>query len=95
METKGGGIIMQNKVFVYLAIATGLILLVPLLSRWPWTISDFAVMGALLLGTGFLFVQTARVTPRKYRILIGFAFLAALLYFWAELAVGVFTNLGS
>lgn len=93
-------IIMQNRVFVWIAVATGLILSVPLIamqftSEVNWTLSDFVVMGALLFGTGFTFVHVARVTPRKYRVLLGMAFMALLLWLWAELAVGVFTNWGS
>ena len=59
-----------------------------------WTISDFIIAGVLLFGTGALFVLTAR-RIRKYRFAIGILFLTALLYVWAELAVGIFTNLGS
>jgi hypothetical protein len=33
--------------------------------------------------------------PRKYRLPVGIACAAGLVYLWAELAVGVFTNLGS
>lgn len=100
METKSSDIFIQNKVFAYLALATGAILLLPLVAMQftaevRWTLFDFVVMGLLLYGVGFLFVHIARITPRKYRVLIGLAFLAALLYFWAELAVGVFTTLGS
>ena len=42
-----------------------------------------------------LFVLVARKLPRKYWIATGVVFAAAFLYVWAELAVGVFTNLGS
>lgn len=90
---------MQNKVFIWLALATGLILLVPLIAMQftdevAWTFSDFAVMGALIFGTGSVFVLLARRT-RKHRIAIGLVLLAAFLWLWAELAVGIFTNWGS
>jgi len=100
MKAKSTDIIMQNKVFAWIALGTVLILSIPLIamqftSEVNWSPGDFVVMGVLLFGTGFVFVHVARVTPRKYRTLIGIAFVAALLYIWAELAVGIFTNIGS
>lgn len=111
MKTKKKDIIMQNKIFAWIAIAIAAILSLPLIAmkfQWVkpnpanpadqglnWTFSDFIVMGVLLFGAGSLFVLIARVTPRKYRGFVGFGVLALLLYVWAELAVGIFTNLGS
>ena len=100
METKNTDIVTQNRVFLWIALVTGLILMIPLVamqftSEVNWGVSDFIVMGVLLFGMGFIYVHVARVTPRKYRILIGTVVVAALLWIWAELAVGVFTNLGS
>jgi len=99
VKTKNTDIIMRNKVFLWLALATGLILLIPLIamqfsSEVNWTLSDFIVMGALLFGMGSLFVLTARKI-RKHRAILAIVFLAALLWLWAELAVGLFTNWGS
>ena len=100
MKTKTSDIVMQNKIFGWVALITGLILSIPLIamqftSEVNWNLSDFIVMGALLFGAGSIFVLVARVTPRKYRALIGVGFLLAVLYLWAELAVGIFTNWGS
>jgi len=100
MTTKNTDILMQNKVFVWIAIATALILMIPLVamqftSEVKWELSDFITMCILLFGTGFTFVHVARVIPRKYRVLTGIVFFVALLYVWAELAVGIFTNIGS
>lgn len=100
MKAKSTDIIMQNKVFMWLAAATLLILSIPLAamqfsSAWNWSVLDFVIMGVLLFGAGFAFVHVARVAPRKHRIVIGIAFFIALLYIWAELAVGIFTNIGS
>lgn len=100
MTTKNTDIIQQNKVFLWVAIATMAILSIPLIAmqfsdEWDWQLPDFIIMGILLFGTGFAFVHVARVTPRKYRVAIGIAFFVALLYVWAELAVGIFTNIGS
>ncbi len=100
MTARNTDLISRNSVFLWIALATGLLLLVPLVAMQftaevNWTLFDFVVMGILLFGTGTLFVLVARVTPRKYRALIGFAIVAAFLWLWAELAVGIFTNWGS
>jgi hypothetical protein len=60
-----------------------------------WGIMDFVVMGALVFGTCSLFVLVARKVPNKYWLAVGVLFAGAFLYVWAELAVGIFTNLGS
>jgi hypothetical protein len=100
MMSKSTDIIRQNKVFSWIALATAAILTIPLIAmqfsdEWDWKLSDFVIMAVLLFGTGFTFVHVARVTPKKYRTVIGIVFFVALLYVWAELAVGVFTNIGS
>lgn len=100
MKTKRSDIIMQNKVFLWIALGTALILSIPLIAMQftnevDWSLGDFIIIGAVLFSAGFLFVHTARVTPRKYRVLIGAAFVAAVLWIWAELAVGIFTRIGS
>lgn len=100
MKPTGNGIIFRNTIFVWIALATGAILLVPLVAMQftagvSWDASDFIVMGLLLFGTGILFVLVARRTPSRRRLVVGCLFAAAFLYLWAELAVGIFTNLGS
>lgn len=100
MRSKSNDIIMQNKVFAWIALATGLILSVPLVAMQftdevNWELTDFVTMGALLFGMGSLFTYVARLAPRRYRLFIAAGFALAILYVWAELAVGIFTNLGS
>ncbi len=100
MKTKKNDLFMQNKVFTWIALGTAAILSIPLIamqftSEVNWDLSDFVIMGIVLFGMGFLFVHIARVAPRKYRTLIGIAITLITLYIWAELAVGIFTNLGS
>jgi hypothetical protein len=102
---KNKDIVMQNKIFLILAALTGTLLSIPYLvmqlnlvkpdSTNPadmgvnWTLLDFMVMGVLIFGMGSLFIGVARVTPRKYRVLIALAVLAAFLIIWAHLAVGL------
>jgi hypothetical protein len=100
MKAKNTDIILQNKVFLWIALATGGILLIPLIAMQftgevNWTLLDFVTMGFLLFGTGSMFVLTARQIDKKHRVATGIAFAIALLWLWAELAVGVFTNWGS
>lgn len=100
MKTKSKDIIMQDKAFRRLSLTIGLILSIPLVmtqisDEWDWGLFDFIVIGALLFGMGSLFILVARKIDKKYRIAVGILFLLATLYIWAELAVGIFTNIGS
>lgn len=100
MYSTTNNIIMGNGVFKWIALVTVLILLIPLLAMQftnevNWGIVDFMVMGLLLFSMASSFVLVARKIPPKRRTIIGFLFLLAFLYLWAELAVGIFTNLGS
>ena len=76
-------------------LAAGVILLAPLLAMQftrevAWGVFDFAVAGALLVGTGLAFILfTRKVTQRRHRIVIGLALAIALLLVWMELAVGI------
>jgi len=100
MKPETNDVIQRSSVFLWIVLATGLILLVPLVAMQftnevNWSTADFVVMGALLLGTGCLFVFVARRSPRRRRIVIGMMFAAAFLLVWAELAVGIFSKWGS
>jgi hypothetical protein len=56
-----------------------------------WTLSDFIVMGFLLLifGMGIHLIST-RTKNLKFRILYIFILSVLFLLIWAELAVGIF-----
>ena len=100
MAQKTDDWVYQKSVFIWIALATAAILLIPFVamqftSEVRWDETDFVVMGSLLFGTASLFVLAARKASRRRRVLIGITYLAVLVYIWAELAVGVFTNLGS
>jgi len=100
MDSRPTDPLSTNRVFAWIALATVLVLLVPLVAMQltqgvNWDGMDFLVAAGLLFGTGSLFVLVARRVPRGRRIALGVLFGAAFLYVWAELAVGIFTNLGS
>ncbi len=82
---------MKNKDVVISIVAPALLLLVPLFAKWPWTISDFIIMGALLVGAGLLISLARRkVRNTNYRLVIMVGILIAFFLVWAELAVGIF-----
>lgn len=100
MKQGNRDVISRNSIFGWIAAGTAGVLLVPLVAmqvtpavRWDET--DFITMGLLIFGMGSLFVLAARRVARRRRVLVAVTFLAAFLYVWAELAVGIFTNLGS
>ena len=100
MNTEKQSFIMRGSAFAWIALATCLVVLIPAVAMQfttevNWDSTDFVVMGALLFGTGSLFVLVARRVPRKYWLASGVVLAVGFLYIWAELAVGVFTDWGS
>ena len=100
MSATANRFIARNSVFAWIALATCALLLIPLgamqfTTAINWGVADFVVMGILLFAAGSAFVLAARKVLPKHRLLVGVLVLAAFLYVWAELAVGIFTNLGS
>lgn len=100
MNRNSSNLLMRNSVFAWIAAATAALLSIPLIAmlftdQVNWGSEDFVAMGLLLLGTGCLFVLVSRKTPRKYWLAIGLVSASVFLYAWAELAIGIFTNLGS
>jgi hypothetical protein len=81
---------------IRVVLATAAILMIPLVamqftSEVDWKLNDFAIMGVLISGTGFLYVLATRfVRHTQYRVAIGATLALALLLAWAELAVGIF-----
>lgn len=80
---------------VGLALATALILLIPLLAMQVtdevvWTLADFVFAGVLIFGTGLMYVLVARKAGNiVYRAAVGVALVAAFLLVWANGAVGI------
>jgi len=86
---------MSNKIFIWVGVATALILLVPLIAMQfsadvVWGLFDFIIMGALLFGAGSMFVLAARRVRGTKRVIIGVVLFVIFLLIWAELAVGLF-----
>lgn len=64
------------------------ILLLPLLTRAPWTLSDFIVMGTMLASAGLLLELAVRASDNlACRAAAGVAVAAAFLLTWIDLAV--------
>ena len=84
-----------SKQMMFVVLGAAIILLVPLLTMQftnevAWGLFDFAVAGALLVGTGVIYVLGARmVSNAQYRVVLGVVLALALLLVWAELAVGI------
>ena len=88
--------IKKNKRLIGILIAIALMLLIPLIAMQftdevNWTLSDFLVMGFLLISTGLLCELIIRKVS-KINLRIAFCLVLLLLFFliWAELAVGIF-----
>lgn len=99
MKAKKKDLLAHNSAFGWLAAAIVVILLIPLVAMQftpdvQWTLFDFAVAGFMLFSLGGLFILAARRFPNN-RLLISLGFLLLTVYLWAEMAVGVFTHIGS
>jgi hypothetical protein len=87
---------MKNKRLTIILSTVMALLLIPLIAMQftnevNWNITDFIIMGVLLLGTGLLCELVLRkVKSMRYRIVICGVILLAFLLIWAELAVGLF-----
>ncbi len=100
MNTVKSDVFFRRAAFLWVAVATAAVLLIPLVAmqftaQVNWGAADFLVMGFLVFGVGSVFVLISRRVPRKRRSAIAAVLTALLLYLWAELAVGIFTDLGS
>ncbi|MCA0243015.1 MAG: hypothetical protein LCI02_19385 [Proteobacteria bacterium] len=80
----------------WVAVATALLLLVPLIAmrftgEVAWGPGDFVVAGGLLFGAGTIYsLAAARVSGLRRKLLLAAAVLLGLAIVWAELAVGLF-----
>lgn len=87
--------------FVRIILGTVLILLIPLVwmqfdDEVNWQPNDFVAAGVLLVAAGLVLNLIVTKVRGKNRKLIALGVLTLVFaYIWAELAVGIFTNLGS
>ena len=88
--------ISQNKRLIGIILTVAFLLLIPLVAMQfthevNWTLSDFVIMGMLLLGTGLLSEFVIRnVRSTRHRVILVGVILLALFLIWGELAVGIF-----
>jgi hypothetical protein len=59
-----------------------------------WTLSDFIIIGSLIFLVGVALDYSMRRWS-KYKVAVASIIVLVFVYVWAELAVGIFTNLGS
>jgi hypothetical protein len=70
--------------------AAAFLLLLPLITGAPWTVSDFVIAGALMFGALGLYEVAVRMTGnRAYRAGVGLAIAAGVLVVWISGAVGI------
>ena len=87
-----------SKSLLRVALATALLLLIPLVAMQftkevIWTSSDFVIAGALLFGAGLTYTVVSRMGSNgSYRLGAGVAVAAGLLLIWGNLAVGFIGN---
>lgn len=101
LKQRSAGFVDRPEIFLWLAAAVGALLLIPLVATalsddMKWDAFDFVIAGALLFLSGTLLVlamRTFRTTTS--RLIAGGVVLAFFAYVFVELAVGVFTDLGS
>jgi hypothetical protein len=86
---------MQYKNIIRIVLVVATILMVPLVAMLftdevAWTLFDFVVAGALLLGTGLAYeFLTRKGGSIAYRAAAGLALAGALFLVWVNLAVGI------
>ena len=83
------------KAAIRIALATGFLLLLPLLAMQftnevVWDVADFIIAGVLLFGTGLTYKLAAiKVGNIVYRSAVGLALTAAFILIWVNGAVGI------
>lgn len=88
--------LMRNKNIIYIALATALILLIPLVAMQftnevKWTLFDFVFAGTLIFGTGLLFEVARKKAAGNgaYKLAAGSALAAVFFLIWINGAVGI------
>ena len=84
--------VMKNGRLISILLSIVILLLIAMqfTNEVNWTLSDFVIMGFLLLATGLSCELVLRkVKKLEYRIAICLAILAVFFLIWAHLAVGI------
>lgn len=95
VENQKDGNTMKTGNMIRLALATGLILLIPLIGMQitdevNWSLFDFVAAGALLFGAGLAYeIVAGKAKTSVYRYAAVIAVATALMLVWVNLAVGV------
>lgn len=82
-------------------VGTAAVLLIPLIAMQftnevSWDAADFITIGLLLLGAGLVYeMVSSQFKERKQKLIVAAVIGFVVLYIWAELAVGLLTNIGS
>jgi len=80
----------QNKRLIGILATAGILLLIPLLARFPWGPLDFIAAAIMLFGAGIAIEIALRlITKFEYRIAACVAIFIGLAIVWAELAIGI------
>jgi hypothetical protein len=84
------------RAIIRILVVTVFILLIPLIAMQftdevKWDLTDFVVIGALLIGAGLLYELISRqLKTSLQRIILGAILLILLVLIWVDLAVGIF-----
>lgn len=87
---------MERKSIIRIFLIPLLIVSVPLIAMQftdevNWQLSDFIIIGALLVGTGLIYeLSIKKIKNIRYRIILTIVLLLVLVLAWMELAVGIF-----
>ena len=90
----------RDNALVWIMSSAGMLFLTPLFtmqftSAMTWDETDFLVWAILLFVAGSACLWIGRKVPRRRWLPAGALTAMAFFYIWAELAVGVFTTIGS
>ncbi|MDC1436830.1 hypothetical protein N8303_06250 [Gammaproteobacteria bacterium] len=89
---------MHKKRLILLALATVLILLLPLITMQftdevIWNLADFIVAGILIFGFGLTYqLISSEMKLVTYKVAVGLAVATSLILIWMNLAVGIIGN---
>ena len=71
------------------ALIVAALLMIPLIAKWPWTLSDFIFGAIMLFGSATIYeLVTRNMKNAKYRLAVGIAILVILAIVWVGAATG-------